>query len=425
MQTDQNINKLTEHLFRHESGKMVAVLIKIFGTENLETAEDVVQQTFIDAIGIWKMKGIPDSPSAWLFRVAKNKTIDIIRRNKHAVLSDFSDIDRKLFDSEYTLSVAMENLWKEEIIKDDMLRMMFACCHPKISIENQVTLILKTLCGFSTAEIAKAFITSEDTVSKRLYRTKEFFRNEKIKFEIPSADYLNNRIKAVLNSIYLLFNEGYNSTQAEQLIRNDLIEEAMMLCKLLAENQHTQLPGVFALMALMCFHSARSESRLTTEGEIILLAYQDRSKWNVDLITLGNEYMNKAAFGDEISSYHLEAAIAYEHCTAKNFSTTNWIRILELYELLCKISPSPVSALNKTIALMQVHGAAKALESLEQVPDQKKLSSFYLYQSLLGEIHARLGNSVKAKKYFENAVLLTRSATEKKMLNDKIVTLLN
>lgn len=425
MQTDQNINKLTEHLFRHESGKMVAVLIKIFGTENLETAEDVVQQTFIDAIGIWKMKGIPDSPSAWLFRVAKNKTIDIIRRNKHAVLSDFSDIDRKLFDSEYTLSVAMENLWKEEIIKDDMLRMMFACCHPKISIENQVTLILKTLCGFSTAEIAKAFITSEVTVSKRLYRTKEFFRNEKIKFEIPSADYLNNRIKAVLNSIYLLFNEGYNSTQAEQLIRNDLIEEAMMLCKLLAENQHTQLPGVFALMALMCFHSARSESRLTTEGEIILLAYQDRSKWNVDLITLGNEYMNKAAFGDEISSYHLEAAIAYEHCTAKNFSTTNWIRILELYELLCKISPSPVSALNKTIALMQVHGAAKALESLEQVPDQKKLSSFYLYQSLLGEIHARLGNPVKAKKYFENAVLLTRSATEKKMLNDKIVTLLN
>ena len=423
MQASQNINKLTDHLFRHESGKMVAVLTKIFGTANLETAEDVVQQTFIDAIGVWKMKGVPDNPSAWLFRVAKNKTIDIIRKNKHAILFDFNDHDRKLLASEYTLSSTIENLWKEDVIKDDMLSMMFACCHPGISIENQVTLILKTLCGFSTTEIAKAFITSEDTVSKRLYRTRTFFRNEKVKLSMPSEADIKSRISSVLNSIYLLFNEGYNSTQSEQLIRSDLIDEAMILCKLLTENPATQLPEVFALMALMCFHAARSESRLTAAGEIILMAYQDRTKWNAQLIGRGIGYIDRAAMGEEISSYHLEAAIAYEHCTARNFSSTNWKRILELYQWLCQMASSPVAELNRSIAVMQVYGPAKALESVGQIPDQKKLQSFYLYQSLLGEIYTRMGQTLKAIPCFEQAIELTRSGTEKKMLKDKIIAL--
>ena len=425
MTAPYDINKLTGNLFRHESGKMVSVLTRIFGTENLETAEDVVQQTFIDAISVWKLKGIPDNPSAWLFRVAKNKAIDILRRNKYSVKYDFSDDERMLLTSEYTLATTMENFWKTDLIKDDLLRMMFACCHPGISQENQITLILKTLCGFSTAEIAKAFLTSEDTVSKRLYRTKEFFRENKIKLIIPSVDELRSRTNAVLNSIYLLFNEGYNSTHAEQLIRSDLIEEAMMLCKLVSENQNTQLPEVFALMALMCFHAARSKSRLTPEGEIILLPYQDRGKWDTALIELGNQYMNKAAMGNEISSYHLEAAIAFEHCTAKSFSKTNWERILELYEWLCKISSSPISELNKSVAVMQVHGPKKALEIIEHIADKKKLESFYLYHSLLGEIHSRLSHSDEAKKYFDNAIRLTQSETEKKILKDKILALLN
>ena len=228
-----------------------------------------------------------------------------------------------------------------------------------------------------------------------------------------------------MNSIYLLFNEGYNSTNAEELIRKDLIEEAMMLCKFLTENQHTQLPETFALMALMCFHSSRNESRLTAEGEIILLPYQDRSKWNYELIRQGNEYMDKAAFGDSISSYHLEAAIAFEHCTAESFSETNWKRILELYELLGKISSSPISELNKAVAVMQVHGAATALTTLENISDKKKMETFYLYQSLLGEIHSRLNNSVEAIKYFEKAIHLTQSETERKMLKEKILALLN
>jgi RNA polymerase sigma-70 factor (ECF subfamily) len=302
---------------------------------------------------------------------------------------------------------------------------MFACCHPGISQENQITLILKTLCGFSTAEIAKTFLTSEDTISKRLYRTKEFFREHKIPFEIPSVEELKNRTDTVINAIYLLFNEGYNSTNTEELIRKDLIEEAMMLCKLLTENPNTQLPEVYAFMALMCFHSSRSLSRLTPEGEIILLPYQDRSTWNYDLIALGNDYMNKAAFDEEISSYHIEAAIAFEHCTAKSFKDTNWKRILELYEWLCKISSSPIWEMNKVIAIMQVHGALKALEALENIKEKKKLESFYIYHSLFGEIYSRLNNPLQAKKCFELAVGLTQSPTEKKMLKDKISVLLN
>ncbi len=404
---------------------MVSVLIKIFGTQNLETAEDVVQQSFMDAIRVWKLKGVPDNPSAWLFRVAKNKTIDIIRRNKYSVQFDFKNDDRILLTSEYTLTTTIENLFSEDLINDDLLRMMFACCHPGISQENQIIIILKTLCGFSTSEIAKAFITSDDTISKRLYRTKEFFRKEKIKPEIPSVGELKSRTNAVLNSIYLLFNEGYNSTHSENLIRKELLDEAIMLCQLLSQNKHTQIPEVFALMALMCFHSARSESRLTDEGEIILLPEQDRSKWDRKLIEEGNRYMNIAAFGNEISAYHIEAAIAWEHCVAKNFDQTNWKRIINLYEWLGKISPSPISEMNKAVAVMQLYGAGKALEVLMQIPEKKKLESFYLYHSLLGEIFSRLKQKVRAKKHLETAISLTQSETGRKILSDKIQALTN
>ncbi|MEP6950807.1 MAG: sigma-70 family RNA polymerase sigma factor [Ginsengibacter sp.] len=419
------VKQLTDHLFRNESKKMVSVLTKIFGTENLQTAEDVVQDTLLQAMQIWKLKGIPDNPSAWLYRVAKNKAIDIIRRNKHSVQFDFSDNEKILLTSEYTIAATMDNFWKEEIIKDDLLRMMFACSHPGISKENQITLMLKTLCGFSTVEIAKTFLTTQETISKRLYRTKEFFRQHRIKLVIPSVDEIKNRTDAVLNTIYLLFNEGYNSTSSEELIRKDLIEEAMMLCRLLTENDHTQQPEVFALMALMCFHSSRSDSRLTKEGEIILLPMQDRSKWVSSLIEEGNDYMNKAAFGNAVSTYHIEAAIAYEHCIAGSFEETNWKKILDYYEWLCKIAPSPINELNKVVAVMQLFGAAIALEELESIKEKKKLESYYLYHSLLGEIYSRLDNLLASKEHFETAIRLTHSETERKMLTNKIVALLN
>lgn len=422
--SSHHIEKLSDHLFRHEAGKMIAVLTKIFGIENLETAEDVVQQTFIDAMHVWKFKGIPDNPSAWLFRVAKNKTIDVLRKNKHALQVDFNDPDKVLLRSTYTMANSIEQHWTSASIQDDMLGMMFACCHDGISEENQITLILKTLCGFSTSEIAKAFLTSEDTISKRLYRTKEFFRQQKIKLEIPHEAQLKHKTKSVLNSIYLLFNEGYSSTHTDNFIRKDLIEEAMMLCKLLTENKHTQQAAVFALMALMSFHAGRSESRLSSTGEIILLPNQDRTTWDKSFIEQGTKYLNIAAFGEEVSTYHIEAAIAFEHCNATSYSKTNWKKIIALYDWLLQISPSPITEMNKAVAILQAHGPHQAIEALNAIKDKQKLEKYYLYHSLLGEIHAQLLQVNEAKTNYQTAFNLTQSAQEKKLLQKKLDRLL-
>ena len=413
------IESTVNHLFRHQSGKMVAVLTRIFGTHNLELAEDVVQETLLSALEQWKIKGVPDNHEGWLFIVAKNKALNLIKKQRGQIL--FGDNETNLLlKSGYTIETTFNQLANEDLIKDDQLRMMFVCCHPEISEENQITLILKTLCGFSTAEIAKAFLTSEETISKRLYRTKEFFRENKIQFIIPTVDEIKSRTGAVLNAVYLLFNEGYNSTHSEELIRQDVIEEAVTLCKLLTENKLTRLPEVNALMALMCFHASRSESRLSAEGEIILLPEQDRKKWNRALIEEGSHFFAESASGDNLSSYHLEAAIAFEHCVAKNFEDTNWKLILDYYELLCKISPSPISELNKIVAILHFHGAKKALKELELMKEKKKLETYYLYYSLLGEIYSKLGDKPEAKKQFALAFDLTSSEPEKKILLSKI-----
>jgi RNA polymerase sigma-70 factor (ECF subfamily) len=415
-----HIDKLTDHLFRHETGKMVAVLTRVFGSENLQIAEDVVQDTLLLALQTWPLKGPPENPQAWLHKVAKNKAIDIIRRNKHSVKFDFSAKDKVLLTSEYTLDNAMQQIWREEGIKDDQLRMMFACCHPGIPPENQVALILKTLCGFSTAEIARAFLSSDDTISKRLYRAKEFFREHQVKLEMPPEAEIPSRNAAVLSAIYLLFNEGYSATHSDQLIRRDLMQEAMILCRLLTENPLTRRPETCALMALMCFHSSRSDSRLTSEGEIILLPDQDRSRWDRNLIAEGNVWMNHAASGEQVSAYHLEAAIAYEHCSAAKFGDTQWPRILQLYEWLCLVAPSPVAELNKVVALLQVHGSAAALSAMERLGSDKRTEGSVLRHALLAEIHHRLGQMNAARDSLERALALSQSQAEQRLLREKL-----
>jgi RNA polymerase sigma factor (sigma-70 family) len=415
-----NINKLADHLFRHESGRLVSILTKIFGTENLETAEDVVQDTLMHAMNVWKIKGVPDNPSAWLFRVAKNKAIDVIRRNKYSKNYDFNSGEKVLLKSEYTMTSSMENYFREESVKDEMLQMMFACSHPGISQENQVTLILKTLSGFSTAEIAHAFLVPEDTVSKRLYRTKEFFRENRIKMEMPSGDAVKLRTDGVLSAIYLIFNEGYNSTNSNELIRRDVIDEAFLLCQLLSENKITALPEVFALMALMCFHAARLNSRLTKEGEIILLENQDRAKWDPEMIQIGNYYMNRSAQGNELSSFHIEAAIAYEHCIAPTLEQTNWKKVVQYYDWLLRISSSPVVELNRAIALMKGAGTKAAMEALNKIKDKSQLDKYYIYHAFLGEIYAETGHDKKAVESFTRAIQCTQSTAEQKLLRGKI-----
>lgn len=414
---------MADQLFRHEAGRLVSILTRILGTENLELAEDVVQETLIQAMEAWKESGPPDNPPAWLFRAAKNKAIDALRRKRHTVRFDPEDGERILLNSEYTLSTTMENLWRESSIEDDMLGMMFACCHPGINAESQIALILKTLCGFSTAEIAQAFLTTEDTVSKRLYRAKEFFRKERIRPGIPADGELRDRLSTVLNSVYLVFNEGYRSTHDGDPIRIDLLGEALMLGKLLADNPRIADPRVFALMALMCFHAARCDSRLSSEGGLILLPDQNRGLWDARLIETGNAYMHRSAVGEGLTAYHLEAAIAYEHCVAPSFGATRWERILEYYDWLRRISPGPMTLLNRVIVVMQIEGPAAALKDLEAIPDQGVLRPHPLYHALLGEIRMRMGDTDGAREGFEKAASLTQSEAERAVLRGKIDSL--
>lgn len=417
-----NINKLIDHLFRRESGKMIAVLTRIFGTENLTLVEDVVQDTLVSAFEQWPFKGIPQNPSAWLFSVARNKAIDALRRQNRQVLMDDGQHTERLISS--LQGAESPDLREEKLIKDDMLRMMFACCHPDISPQNQVTLILKCLCGFSTAEIARAFMLPEDTISKRLYRTKEFFRTAKIGLIIPSASELEERTNTVLRAVYLLFNEGYNSTHHHNLIRMDLLAEALVLGKLLLENKQTRLPETYALLGLMCFHAARVDSRTTAKGDIILLADQDRSLWNRDLINEGKHWMSKAAFGDKLTAYHLEASIAYEHCAAPDFEHTNWRRILDYYDFLVHINSTPFTWINRTVAILYAIGPEEALDALNDLETAfAVIKNNYLYYSVLAEVYLQLEDKLLAASALNKAISLTKSNAELTFLSKKLTNL--
>lgn len=403
-------------LFRRESGRLVAMLTRVFGTENLQLAEDVVQDTLFQAMETWKVSGLPENPGGWLFRVAKNKAIDALRRQKRFVAAAGEDGEIALPDP---AAAEMESLREAGSVEDELLGMMFACCHPGLPEESQVALILKTLCGFGAAEIAQAFLTSEDTVSKRLYRAKEFFRRERIRPEIPPDAELPARIGPVLTALYLLFNEGYRTTQDERAVRADLMGEALLLGKLLAENPHTGDPRVFALMALMCFHAARNEGRQGPDGTLILLPDQDRALWDRNLIAAGSAYLEKAASGDSVSAYHLEAAIAWEHCTAPSFAATAWDRIRGHYDGLCALGPNPMAELNRLAALLEAQGPAAARAGLGSLEGRFDLDGHVLYHALRGEILARLGETESARECFAAALALSRSAPEKAALRKK------
>ncbi len=409
--TDTGVSKLLDHLFRHESGKMVAVLSRLFGFKNLETAQDIVQDTLLQAMNTWSYKGIPENPSAWLYKTAKNKAIDLLRREKK-----FSEIS-PLLRSEHSLTISVHNLFLENEIEDSQLRMIFACCHPAIPEDSQVALTLKTLCGLSVNEIAKAYLTNEETIAKRIYRSKEKIKTGHIELEVPVGDELHQRLDVVLKTLYLLFNEGYNSSQPDWLIRDDLCYEAMRLCYILSEHPNTGLPRTNALLALICLQASRLPARIDDNGNIILLKRQDRTKWNKDLIKKGLYYIEMATDGQEITTYHLEAAIASLHAVAPSFEKTDWASIYHLYETLYSISPSPVIALNKAIASAYAISKENALTELLRI---KGLDNYYLFHATAGEMYAGLNRKTEARKFFQRAYDLTLSQSEKQLLLEKI-----
>ncbi|CAN5291935.1 sigma-70 family RNA polymerase sigma factor [soil metagenome] len=410
-----NINQLVDHLFRHESGKMVAVLTKLLGIDNIETAQDIVQDTLLKAMSVWSFKGIPANPSAWLYHVAKNNAIDILRSRK--VFKKAGSNYALELNSDKTDEINIQNIFLENEIKDSQLRMMFVCCHPQIPYESQIALTLKTLCGMCVHEIANAFLTSDDTITKRIYRAKEKIRHEKISMEVPSAALFVSRLDSVLHSLYLLFNEGYNSSHTDKLIRDDLCENAMRLCHILTQHIYTNHASAKALLALMCFQASRLQCRVDDKGNIITLKYQDRQAWNRQLIQKGFDYLEEATEDDSFSFYHLQAAIASLHASAASFEQTDWKTVYQLYEILYTIKPDPVIALNKAIASSYAVSMQSALDALYQI---KGLEKHYLYYATLGEMCFGLNKKNEARNYFERALSLTGSKSEQQLLYNKI-----
>jgi len=400
---------LIPQLFRTEYRKIVSVLCRHFGFDQIETAEDIAGDTFLTASEAWEQNGVPPNPAAWLYHVAKNKAKNHLHRKAifaNKIIPELQNAEPVSFQEEIDLS--------PRNINDSQLQMMFAICHPSISQEAQIGLSLRILCGFSIEEIADAFLTTKETINKRLYRAKEKLRQEKIKIELPGATEIDERLEAVLTTIYLLFNEGYYSISQDKTVRKDLCLEAMRLCYMLIETKETNKPQVNALLSLMCFQASRFEARQTESGEYILYEDQDTSLWDADLIRTGEYFLNCSASGPKISKYHLEAAIAYWH-THKEDTEEKWENILQLYNQLLQIEYSPIAALNRTYALSKANGKEEAIIEAEKL----KLTDNHFYFTLLGELYTDI-DPEKAKQNFQKALSLAKTQTDKQGIQKKL-----
>lgn len=403
----QKEKELIPQLYRTEFRKLVSVLSRSFGLEHIELAEDIVSEAFLTAAETWGIKGIPNNPVAWLYTVAKNLAKDQLKRHnlfEGKITTQLQQDHNHACETEIDLST--------QNIRDSQLQMMFAICHPVIPPEAQIGLSLRILCGFSIDEIADAFLTNKENINKRLFRARQKLKEARITIEVPPVTEIDKRIETVLTTVYLLFNEGYYSQSHNTILRKDLCLEAMRLNYLLLENPATDKPAVNALMALMCFHSSRFDSRLDEHGEVVLYDDQDSTLWNQELITKGNYYLNKAAQGHEVSTYHFEAAIAYWHTTK---AAEKWEHILQTYNKLLQLRYSPIAALNRTYALYKVYGKATAITEAEKL----NLSNNHLYHCLLGELYADI-DKLKALEHLHTALSLAKSKADKKSIRKQI-----
>jgi len=397
---------------------MISTLTRIFGIQHLNRAEDVVQETLIRALQTWPYYGMPKNPSAWITQVAKNLALDLIRRDK--IFRNKENQISHLMEQISADAEILDSKASPDGITDDRLRMMFACCHPRMPREMQVALALKTLCGFSPAEIGRAFLTSEAAIAKRLTRAKQRIREARIQFEIPSGEELTCRLESVLQTLYLLFNEGYKASGGEQLIRAELCHEAIRLSTLLAENPAGNQPQTHALLALMLLNGARLPARLDSAGNILRLEEQNRTYWDQSMIARGLYHLMQSTAADQASEYHLQAAIAACHCAAKDYGSTDWRRILSLYDRLVELDDSPIVSLNRAVAVANVHGARAGLEAVQAIGDLKQLNGYHLLYAVLGEFEADLNHRETALQYFRKALELTTLKSEQLFLTKRI-----
>jgi RNA polymerase sigma-70 factor (ECF subfamily) len=407
---------VVEHLFRHEGAKMVATLTRIFGVEHLQLAEDVVQEALARALQTWPFYGVPQNPAAWIMRASRNLALDVVRRQKN-----FRDKEAEIIRvMDRDISLPDEAVFSEEEIADDRLRMMFVCCHPAVPADAQVALALKTLCGFGITEIASAFLTTEAAVAKRLTRAKQKIAEAKIPFEIPTGAELARRLDGVWPSLYLLFNEGYKASAGDKLIREDICEEAIRLADSLARHPAGNTPKTHALLALMLLNAARTPARVDDEGNLLRLRDQDRTKWNPQMIARGMFHLAQSSSGGEISEYHLQAGIAACHCAAKDYASTDWEKILLLYDRMLAFDDSPVIALNRAVALAEARGPQAGIDAVNAIPDLKALESYYLFHAVMGDFELQLNHLPIAAAHFQRALALAEMPPEKKFLEKRL-----
>ncbi len=399
-----------KNLFKQEFAKMVAVISKSFGLEHIELAEDLVSETFLQAAETWAVRGMPPNPPAWLYAVARQKTLYHLRRDKLFR----NKVATAVSQTEETASNPVELDFSGQNIKDSQLAMIFALCVPAIASEAQVGLALRILCGFGIEEIADAFFTNKEAVNKRLYRAKAKLRAEKVTMDIPGEGVLSTRLDNVLHIVYLLFSEGYYSRTKKKTLRRELCFEGLRLGLMLTEHQVTDLPKTNALVALMCFHASRLSARQGSNNELITYGEQDESLWDKDLINRGVYFLDKASQGEELSSYHIEAQIACWH-SFKNDTPQKWKAVLQLYDQLLFINYSPAVALNRIFALYKVSGWKPALEEAEPL----RFENDHFYFILLGELYQHCDLS-KAKQSFHQAYKLAKTTTEKQDILKKI-----
>ena len=413
---DSEVAGVVDHLFRRESGRLVAILARRFGVAHLHLAEDVVQDALLKAMQVWPFTGVPDNPSAWLLQTAQNRALDQARRASAwrrkqpalvALAEEFSETSPARFEDE---------------IADSQLRMMFVCCHPGLPADAQVALVLKTLCGFGEREIAAAFLAAEDAIVKKLVRARKFLRDARVPIELPPAAKLGPRVESVQRALYLLFNEGHKASHGESLLRADLCADAIRLGELLATHAVGARPATHALLALMHLHAARLPARVADDGSLLVLAVQDRSKWNRAQIARGLGHLEKSAAGENLTRWHIEAGLAACHALAPSFAATNWPHILELYDLLLALDRSPIVALNRAIALAQAHGAAAGLRVLDDLPGRRALERYHLFHAVRGHLLLEAGKKKEAAAALRRALALAVLPAERELVERRLAT---
>ena len=414
MTVDDRVSDLLDHLFRRQSAQMVATLTRVIGARHLGTAEEAVQDALVTALQQWAFRGVPQDPSAWLFRVARNRALDRLRHHRMA-----TDKASQVADT-YQLRGAQEHVettLASEVppLEDDQLALMCLTCHPALSREARVALTLKIVGGFSVGEIARAFLVQEPAIAQRLVRAKRTLRELDVPFEAPAAD-LDERLDSVLEAIYLMFNEGYAATDGDVLVREDIAAEAIRLAAMLTRHRDTATPQTWALLALLLFHAARFPGRTSENGDLFQLRDQDRTRWDRALIGKGLEAMSRAAAGRQISTYHLEAEIAGCHAVAAAWQDTDWARIVECYDRLVELTGSPLVRLNRAIARAQLVGAPVAIKELEALAATETLRGFHLLPAALAELWREAGDVSRAACYYRQALAIAVSGPERRFL---------